>query len=78
LLWIGATIFAFSNLQGGQYISLICPIFIYLLLSKLSGVPPLEKKADEKWGNDKNYVAYKERTPVMFPFISGGQKKSRS
>lgn len=41
VLWLGATIFAVPSLAGGQLIALICPIFVYLLLSKLSGVPLL-------------------------------------
>ena len=51
-LWTGATIFAASSLSGGQYVTLIGPIFVYLLISKVSGVPLLEKKADLKWGQE--------------------------
>lgn len=51
-LWTGATIFAASSLSGGQYVTLIGPIFVYLLISKVSGVPLLEKKADAKWGQE--------------------------
>ena len=54
-LWLGATIFAWSSLKGWQYITIICPIFVYLLLSRLSGVPLLEQKAEKKWGNDASY-----------------------
>jgi steroid 5-alpha reductase family enzyme len=55
VLWLGATIFAWSSLQGWQNITLICPIFVYLLLSRLSGVPLLEQKAEKRWGNDASY-----------------------
>lgn len=27
----------------------------------------LEKRADEKWGGQEDYEAYKERTPVLIP-----------
>ena len=81
-LWTGATIFAFSSLEGGQFITLINPIFVYLLLSKLSGVPMLEAKAESKWGSDKDYQNYRQNTPVLFPFIKEsakpeGEKKSK-
>lgn len=55
VLWLGATIFAWSSLQGWQNITLICPIFVYLLLSRLSGVPLLEQKAEKRWGSDASY-----------------------
>ena len=27
----------------------------------------LEKRADEKWGEQEDYEAYKEHTPVLIP-----------
>ena len=69
LLWIGMAVIAFPTLQGWQYISLISPIFIYLLLTRMSGVNLLEKYADEKWGGDENYQVYKRDTPVLIPFF---------
>ena len=69
LLWIGMAVIAFPTLQGWQYISLISPIFIYLLLTRMSGVNLLEKYADEKWGGDETYQVYKRDTPVLFPFL---------
>jgi steroid 5-alpha reductase family enzyme len=71
VLWLGATIFAVPSLAGGQLISLICPVFVYLLLSKLSGVPLLEAKAEKKWGGNREYQEYKRKTPVLFPFGAG-------
>ena len=69
LLWIGMAVIAFPTLQGWQHVSLISPIFIYLLLTRMSGVNLLEKYADEKWGGDENYQAYKRDTPVLIPFL---------
>ena len=69
LLWIGMAVIAFQTLQGWQHISLISPIFIYLLLTRMSGVNLLEKYADEKWGGDENYQVYKRDTPVLIPFL---------
>ena len=40
-LWAGVAIMSFSSLEGSQYISLISPIFTYLLLVYVSGVPQL-------------------------------------
>ena len=54
--------------------------FVYLLLTKVSGVPMLEKPegADDsdKWGNDPAYKKYKASTPpVLFPSLFGRAHK---
>ncbi|PKO12215.1 MAG: hypothetical protein CVU39_25425 [Chloroflexi bacterium HGW-Chloroflexi-10] len=67
LLWIGVLIIALPVLQGWQWVGLISPIFVALLLTRVSGVPMLEKSADEKWGGQADYEAYKKRTPVLIP-----------
>jgi steroid 5-alpha reductase family enzyme len=67
VLWIGVTIIALPILQGWQWVTLISPIFITLLLTRISGVPMLEKRADEKWGGQEDYEAYKVSTSVLIP-----------
>jgi steroid 5-alpha reductase family enzyme len=67
VLWIGVAVIAIPVLQGWQWIALISPVFVTLLLTRVSGVPLLEKKADEKWGGQEDYEAYKKRTPVLIP-----------
>jgi len=67
-VWVGMYIFAAANLSIGQTIpALISPLFITSLLLFVSGIPKLEKSADERWGNDKNYQEYKRRTSVLVP-----------
>ncbi len=67
VLWIGAALIALPVLQGWQWVALISPVFVTILLTRVSGVPLLEKKADEKWGGQEDYEAYKKRTPVLIP-----------
>ena len=67
VLWIGVAIIAFPVLQGWQWLTLISPIFIILLLTRISGVPMLETRADEKWGGQDDYEAYKNGTSVLIP-----------
>ena len=67
LLWIGVAIIAAPALRGWQLIALISPIFVTILLTRVSGVPLLEKKADAKWGGQDDYEAYKKSTPVLIP-----------
>ena len=67
VLWIGVTIIALPVLRGWQWVTLISPLFITLLLTRLSGVPLLEKRADDEWGGQAEYEAYKAKTPVLIP-----------
>jgi steroid 5-alpha reductase family enzyme len=67
MLWIGVAIIAVPVLQGWQWVTLISPLFVTLLLTRVSGIPLLEKRADEKWGGQEEYEAYKDRTPVLIP-----------
>jgi len=67
VLWIGVAIIAVPVLRGWQWVTLISPVFVALLLTRVSGVPPLEKRADAKWGGRPDYEAYKAGTPVLVP-----------
>jgi steroid 5-alpha reductase family enzyme len=67
LLWIGVAVVALPALDGWQRVALISPVFVTLLLTKVSGVPLLEKKSDAKWGGQADYEAYKKNTPVLVP-----------
>lgn len=67
MLWTGVFIVAAPVLQGWQWVAIISPIFVYLLLTKISGVPGLEAKAEQKWGGEADYEAYKSSTPVLVP-----------
>lgn len=66
LLWTGLTL-ATMPLTGWGWLALITPVFVFVLLRFVSGVPLLEERAEARWGRDPDYVAYKARTPVLFP-----------
>lgn len=67
MLWIGVAIIAFPVLDGWQLLTLISPLFVTILLMRISGVPILEAQADKKWGGQADYEAYKTSTPVLIP-----------
>ncbi len=67
MLWVGAAIVALPALGGWQYLTLASPVFVWVLLNRISGVPLLEKRSDARWGGQEDYEAYKETTPVFFP-----------
>ena len=58
LLWTGIAIIAFPVLGGWQHLTLISPIFIWLLLTRISGIRMLDAQAKKKWGDDPAYQAY--------------------
>lgn len=67
VLWTGMAVIALPVLKGLSWLALISPVFVTLLLTRISGVPLLERKADAAWGGEPEYESYKERTPVLIP-----------
>lgn len=65
VLWLGIAVIAVPVLSGLQWAVMISPIFVFLLLTRVSGVPKLEHHADKTWGEDPAYQAYKANTPVL-------------
>jgi steroid 5-alpha reductase family enzyme len=64
-LWTGVAIIAVPVLSGWRWFVLISPVFVYLLITRISGVPMLEKKADKRWGGEPDYEQYKAATPEL-------------
>ena len=69
ILWAGIAIISLPFLSGWQFVTLVSPVFVFLLLTRISGLPFLEDKAEKKWGEDKDYIEYKKRTPILVPFF---------
>lgn len=67
VLWLGVAIVAIPVLQGWQWVAMISPLFVALLLIRVSGIPLLEQKSDKKWGGQADYEEYKKNTPVLIP-----------
>lgn len=70
LCWVGIYFFVFSSLADLQkIIALASPVFIIILLLFVTGLPPLEKSADNKWGKQQDYKEYKRTTSILIPWI---------
>lgn len=67
VLWTGVAIMAVPILSGWQWVVLISPVFVTVLLTRVSGIPMLEARADRRWGDDEAYHSYKASTPVLVP-----------
>ena len=67
LVWWGLFVYTAPVLHGAAFAVVAGPVFITVLLLFVSGIPPLERSADEKHGNDPAYREYKRRTSVLVP-----------
>lgn len=70
VLWIGVFLVAAPVISGWQWVGIVSPLIVVLLLTRVSGIPLLEAKADRTWGGQDAYEAYKKRTPVLIPRLS--------
>lgn len=67
LVWWGLYLYALPMLTGWWHLAILGPVYITSLLLFVSGIPLLEKSADQKFGQDPTYAAYKARTSILFP-----------
>ena len=74
LQWIAIAIISLPVINGWQYLTLASPLFVIILLTKVSGINLLEKNSDEKWGSNQKYLDYKKNTPVLIPFMKINNK----
>lgn len=66
ILWIGIAVMSITSLEGLQYLTLISPLFVYVLLMYISGVRMLEESGEKKWGHLDEYKKHLEDTPKFF------------
>lgn len=65
LIWVSYAIVAFDSPNG--WIALYCPVMIYVLLNKVTGIPMLEDLAVKSKGS--LYVDYQNSTNAFFPWF---------
>ena len=69
LLWTGIALIALPALSGWSLLTLVSPVFVFVLLIRVSGIPMLEKKGAKRWGDDPAYQRYCRQTPLLVPFL---------
>jgi steroid 5-alpha reductase family enzyme len=67
VLWTGIAIMALPVLSGWRWVMLISPVFVTLLLTRVSGIPMLEARAEKRWGDEDEFRRYTSDTPVLIP-----------
>ncbi|MCK2023693.1 DUF1295 domain-containing protein [Microbacterium sp. kSW2-24] len=70
VIWVGVFITAAPVLTGWQWVAVLSPLFVILLLTRVSGIPLLEARAEKKWGDRADYIAYRDSTPVLVPRLT--------
>ncbi|KAE8876422.1 hypothetical protein PF006_g10518 [Phytophthora fragariae] len=68
LCWVGVTVLASANFDGETwfyYVSCLSPVFTFVVLMFLSGVPLAEERYDERFGLDPDYIEYKRSTSPL-------------
>jgi steroid 5-alpha reductase family enzyme len=67
VIWIGVAVVAAPSLSGWQWVTMVSPVFVTLLLTRISGIPLLERRGKQRWGNHPGYQEYLACTPVLVP-----------
>ena len=66
-LWVGIAVAAQPVLSGWRWLLLISPVFVVVLLTRISGIPMLEHRAEKRWRDDPEFRSYTDTTPVLIP-----------
>ncbi|EDO44484.1 predicted protein [Nematostella vectensis] len=69
VLWTGLFMSASSVMKGVEYGSVISPIFVTFLLTKVSGIPIQDRQALKRWGDVAAYQEYRRKTAMLIPYI---------
>ncbi|KAF9266473.1 DUF1295-domain-containing protein [Marasmius fiardii PR-910] len=73
-IWSGIFILSTRGLAASSSprmsvaLSAISPLFTYFILTRVSGVPLLEKANNMKFGTDPEWLRYKKTVPVLWPW----------
>jgi steroid 5-alpha reductase family enzyme len=71
VLWWGLFLVMAPSFEGLLYLTIAGPLFITLLLLFVSGIPLLEKSAEERYGDNEAFREYRKRTSIFIPWFPG-------
>lgn len=67
MMWFGLWLIALPVLRGWQHLAVVSPLFVYLLLTRISGIPLLEAAAERRWGHEPGFQHYRATTLALWP-----------
>ena len=69
LMWCSLFLPASSVMSGRQYWSVISPMFVAFLLTRVSGIPIQARQGLKRWGHLAEYQKYRRNTATLIPYI---------
>ena len=78
VLWTGVFLGCCATFSGAEWASVASPMFVAFLLLFVSGVPLQERQAKERWGEEPEYIAYREQTYLLVPMPKFWKRKQSS
>jgi len=69
LAWFGIFLTVAPTLHGWTWISVLAPVFHAFVILFVSGIPPCERKCNERWGANPEYQRYKQQVPILIPAV---------
>ena len=78
MLWCGIAIIGLGVFSGLQWLALISPFFVFVLLNHISAIPILEARARRQWGAHPAFQDYVATVPPLMPHISTHQPPAQS
>ena len=67
VLWSGMAIMSIPVLTGWRWVALVSPVFVFVLLTRISGIPLQRRRAEKRWGSEPEFRAYMDSTPALVP-----------
>jgi steroid 5-alpha reductase family enzyme len=69
IMWVAIFWYVTPVLSGWQWLVLLSPVWIIILLIKISGIPLIEKGNSIRYKNNPDYREYVRNTRRLLPFI---------
>lgn len=69
LFWTGVTISALDILKGAGQWSTVVIAYILIVFIMFNGAQRLEKRQMARYGNNPEYKAYADKTPIIIPLL---------
>lgn len=69
IIWTAIFLYIAPSISGLQWMAIISPLWIIVLLVGISGIPLIEQSNSLKYKDNKSYWQYVKRTKRLIPFI---------
>lgn len=69
MIWVSIFWYVIPILSGWLWLSIISPLWIIILLVRISGIPLIEEASAKKYQNNAQYTNYVKRTWRLLPFL---------